>query len=47
MADEAWQGERARICEGIEHEDAEPCNPVSAGAQLEVATAHVSKRRSS
>ena len=47
MADEAWQGERSRICEGIEHEEAELCDSVSAGEQLRQATAHVSRRRSS
>lgn len=46
VAGDAWQGERSRICEGIEHEEAELCDPVSAGDQLRQATAHVSRRRS-
>ena len=41
----AWAGERTRICEGIEHEEAGPCDAESAGEQLRLATEHVGRRR--
>jgi hypothetical protein len=38
MNDESWRAERQDVCEGIEHEDAEDLDVVSAATQLSVAS---------
>ena len=47
MESAAWDAEAERICEGMNHEEAEPCDAEAAAEQLKLATDHVNNRRSS
>jgi hypothetical protein len=43
MDDEAWAEERGRVCEGMDHEDAIPCDTKEAALQLAKATEHMTR----
>ena len=47
MESAAWDTEAERICEGMNHAEAEPCDVEDAAEQLRLATNHVNSRRAS
>ena len=44
MDEGAWGCEREAVCEGMDHADAGACDPVQAGHQLMLSTAHFAAR---
>ena len=47
MESAAWDAEAERVCEGMNHAEAEPCDVDKAAEQLRLATDHVNSRHSS
>lgn len=41
---ESWDQERDSVCEGMDHGDASPCDPVEVAHQLNLATLHFAAR---
>ena len=44
MNESAWLSEREAVCEGMDHAEAGVCDPVKAGHQLMLSTAHFAAR---
>ena len=47
MAQSDWDAERAKVCEGMDHETAQDCNALEAAAKLQAATEFFAERDAS